>query len=62
MNEQDNVISLQALAKYYMEKSVKLEQDFVLYKLQCDAVIESLHAQLAEFRGESTESSTEKSD
>ena len=48
MDEQNNNDSLQALAKYYLEKSTKLEQDFVLYKLQSDAFIESLQQQISE--------------
>ena len=61
MDEQNNNDSLQALAKYYLEKSTKLEQDFVLYKLQSDAFIESLQQQISELTAGRKQSSN-KSD
>lgn len=61
MDEQNNNDSLQALAKYYLEKSTKLEQDFVLYKLQSDAFIESLQQQINELTAGRKQSSN-KSD
>jgi hypothetical protein len=46
MNEQNEEGTIHALAKYYLEKSTKLEQDFVLYKLQSESIIGALQAQI----------------
>lgn len=53
MDEQNNNDSIQALAQYYLEKSIKLEQDFVLYKFQSNAIIETLQQQIRDFTSES---------
>lgn len=60
MDEQVNISNLQALAKYYLEKSIKLEQDFVLFKLQSESIIEALQQQIREF-GKSGESGKRQS-
>lgn len=61
MDEQVNVSNIQALAKYYLEKSIGLEQDFVLYKLQSQSIIESLQQRIKELESAKRQSST-KSD